>query len=155
MIPLDKARWRLAIVWFACCGIVFIILILQSLGGVYGEDLPRVWNWALPNFLPTLALMVSVFAADALKPEKNKTYLVRCNFYRLSIWLSAFYLFVLILSISSAPIVHYFNSQQIVERIEILEISNLWLGPIQGLVILTLGILFFLKQENKDTIGGD
>jgi hypothetical protein len=149
-IPLDQARWKLAGVWFSCSGIIFILLIIQSIGGVYGEEVQRVWSWALPNFLPTLALMVSVFAADALKPDrngKNKTYIVRKNFYQLSLWLSIFYLLTLMLSILSPPIANYFSSQPIADRIKILETSNLWLGPLQGLVVVALGILFFLKDD--------
>ena len=149
-IPLEQARWQLAIVWFVCAGIIFAILIIQSIGGVYGEEVQRVWSWALPNFLPTLALMVSVFAADALRPEQDTTYLVRKNFYTLSWWLSIFYLLAIMLSILSPPIVNYFSTQPIADRIKILEVSNLWLGPLQGLVVVALGILFFLKQDDDE-----
>lgn len=149
-IPLDQVRWKLATVWFVCAAIIFTLLIIQSIGGVYGEEVQRVWSWALPNFLPTLALMVSVFAADALRPEQDTFYLVRKNFYNLSLWLSLFYLLALMLSILSPPIANYFSSQPVAERIKILEISNLWLGPLQGLVVVALGILFFLKQKDDD-----
>jgi hypothetical protein len=153
VLPLDKARWQLAILWFPCGGVIFIVLILQSLGGAYGEDVQRLWSWALPNFLPTLALMVSVFAADALKANKKTSYLVNRNFCRLSVWISAFYLIILTLSIVSFPLLNYFNNGSMHDRIKILQTSNLWLGPIQGLVVMVLGVLFFLKEDEKDNKG--
>lgn len=149
ILPLEQARWNLARIWFSAGAVVFFLLVLQSLGGVYGEDLQRVWSWALPNFLPTLALMVSVFAADALKTEKNMTYTVQLNFYKLSMWLSAFYLLMLMLSILSPPLVSYFTHSH-VDRIKLLETSNLWLAPLQSLVVAALGVLFFLKKDAKD-----
>jgi hypothetical protein len=54
------------------------------------------------------------------------------------------------LSILSPPIVNYFSNQQVVDRIRILETSNLWLAPLQGLVVVALGILFFLKQNDDE-----
>jgi hypothetical protein len=89
-------------VWFAACGVIFLILIGQSLGGAYGNQLQRVWGWALPNILPTLALMVSVFAADALKTTSNRVF-VRANFCSLATSLSIFYLFAFALSILVQP----------------------------------------------------
>lgn len=144
MIELEKARWRLAVIWFPGAAFLFIVLVLQSFGGTYGDDLQRAWGWALPNFLPTIALMVSVFAAEALRPTGG--IFVRRNFCTLSIWLSGFYLAMLLLSILSPPLVNYFGTRP-VDKIRVLENSNLWLGPLQGLVVVALGVLFFLKKE--------
>jgi hypothetical protein len=154
MIELEKARWRLAVIWFPGTALLFIVLVIQSLGGAYGDSLQRAWGWALPNFLPTIALMVSVFAAEALKPTRGGGIFVRRNFCTLAIWLSAFYLFMLLLSILSPPLINYFgNDTKSVDKIHILESSNLWLGPLQGLVVVALGVLFFLKEEQIETSG--
>jgi hypothetical protein len=148
LLPLDSARWRLGVVWFPVCGLIFLILIGQSVGGVYGNELQRVWGWALPNFLPTLALMLSVFAADALKPYKDVLF-VRKSFCLLAVGLSIFYLCALLVSILVQPLLQMFRTNGeggLAVKIELLETSNLWLAPLQGLVIVSLGVLFFLKE---------
>lgn len=154
LISLEKVRWRLALVWFPVCGLVFLLLIGQSIGGVYGDQLQRAWGWALPNFLPTLALMVSVFAADALRSNVDPTILVRRNFYLLSMALSAFYLLTLLVSILAQPALQWLSKtvdSGITVRMELLETSNIWLGPLQGLVIASIGVLFFLKEDPAAT----
>jgi hypothetical protein len=155
-ITLDFARRRLAQLWFPAGGLLLLILIGQSLGGAYGTELETVWGWALPNFLPTLALMVSVFAANALLPYDAEVVMVRNDFFALAWWLSVFYLFVLLLSVLVQPFMQFLGFAGAVgveERIQVLQISNFWLGPIQGVVALALGILFFLKD--RDRSGGD
>lgn len=152
LISLEKVRWRLALVWFPVSGVIFLLLIGQSIGGVYGDQLQRAWGWALPNFLPTLALMVSVFAADALRSEIDSSIVVRRNFYILSLALSAFYLLTLLVAILAQPALQLLDKKTeggIVVRMELLETSNIWLGPLQGLVIASIGVLFFLKEDTK------
>jgi hypothetical protein len=96
--------------------------------------------------------MVSVFAADALRQESDTTILVRRNFYLLSLGLSIFYLLTLSLSILVQPVLQLLNSEGqggVLIRIELLETSNIWLAPLQGLVIASIGVLFFLKEAVK------
>jgi len=103
---LENARWRLAVVWFCAGAVLFLILVIQSLGGVYGDQVQTAWGWALPNFLPTLAFMISVFAPDALLPyDGGGGQMVRSNFYKLSMGLSIFYLAILIMALLAQPIV--------------------------------------------------
>lgn len=152
LVSLESVRWKLALIWFPLCGLTFLLLIGQSMGGVYGKELQRVWGWALPNFLPTLALMVSVFAADALRAQSEVSIVVRRNFFVLSASLSVFYLLILIASILIQPALQTFNANGeggVAARIELLETSNIWLGPLQGLVIASIGVLFFLKEDDK------
>src|SRR4051794_4314031 len=106
LIPIEIARWRLALVWFSASGALFLILVLQSLFGVYENRLQGAWGWALPNFVPTLALMISVFAADALKDYgETETLKVRKPFFKLSLGLSVFYLTILLGTIFAQPFV--------------------------------------------------
>ena len=154
-IPLETARWRLAAIWFPSCGIIFLIMIAQSIGGAYGDELQRAWSWALPNFLPTLALMLSVFAADALRPAGESETLVRRNFAFLSLCVSIFYVVVILISLLAQPIFGTYadTSDQVAARLELLETSNLWLGPLQSLVVAAIGVLFFLKEGKAPQSG--
>jgi hypothetical protein len=155
LIALEIARWRLALVWFCACGVVLVVLAAQSLGGVYENRMQSAWAWALPNFLPTLALMVSVFAADALRPyDETHGLKVRLPFFKLSLGLSVFYLALLLITILSEPIVLRVRADAKLSPVEILEMSNLWLAPLQGLVVAALGVLFFLKEDGKSGPAG-
>ena len=141
LIPIEKARWRLALVWFLGCGFMFLMLVAMSIRDTFGDQTPRVWGWALPNFLPTLALMISVFAADALSPYNSKWASVRAPFFYLAVSMSAFYILLMLIQIFYWPI------PDVPLRLERLEMSTMWLGPLQGLVVALLGTLFFLKEE--------
>lgn len=150
MIALDAARWNLAWIWFSGCAVVVAILIAQTVAGAYGSQTQGAFSWALPNFLPTLALMLSVVAQDALRQyEPGKEMTVRASFFKLARALSVFYIFVLSLSILLQP---FFADGAITDgssRVAALQVTNLWLGPLQGLVVAALGTLFFLKQDEK------
>lgn len=153
VVPLEKARNCLALIWFPVSGLVILILIAQSFGGAYGDELQRAWGWALPNFLPTIALMVSVFSSEALLPRSDRAPTVRRSFFKLSIGLSVFYLLVLLASVLAQPFIHADGSGLVNQRLRLLETSNIWLGPLQGLVVTALGVLFFLKDEGPAHVG--
>jgi hypothetical protein len=156
LIPLERARWSLARLWFIASAIIFVLLVAQSIGGAYEGALQTAWGWALPNFIPTLALMVSVFAADALRPYSDAPpSQVREPFYKLSFGLSIFYLFVFLATILSEPIFLYVRQGEKVTAIDLLQVSNLWLGPLQGIVVAALGVLFFLKDEDRKPQNGE
>lgn len=154
-IPLENARWSLAKLWFIGSGLIFLLLVGQSIGTIYDGALQTVWGWALPNFVPTLALMVSVFAADALKPyNEADSSKVREPFYKLAFGLSIFYLSIFLVTILSVPAFLYMRQGTKVSAIDLLQVSNLWLGPLQGIVVAALGVLFFLKDEDKNAERG-
>ena len=152
LLTLDKARWRLAVTWFPSCGVLFLVLVSQSLAGAYGTQVPRAWGWALPTFLPTLALMLSVFAADALKPEGQGQLFVRRNFCNLALSVSIFYLVVVFLSLALQPLVEPIAGAPdiVAARLDMLELSNIWLSPLQSIVVAAIGVLFFLKEHKVD-----
>ncbi len=150
VMALESARWKLAMLWFPVCGLLLLLLVVQSLAGAYQENLQNVWGWALPNFLPTISVMISVFAGDALLHDERPTY-VRKNFCNLAFYLSVFYLLLVFISILAPPLVNYFNGPDAnVDKLQIMQSSNLWLGPVQGLVVVSLGVLFFLKEDKEN-----
>ena len=146
LVTLGLARWRMAKIWFGFAAVVFVILIVQAAGGRYGESITRVFSWALPNIVPNVALMFSVFAADALRPVSQNEPRVRKQFLTISTAVSVFYLLILTLTLVSPPIVMTFNPAPNQTAIDILELSNLWLSPLQGLAVTSVSVLFFLKD---------
>ena len=151
-ITLEMARWRLASVWFPAVALIFLILIGQSQFGAYGEHMQRAWGWALPNFMPTTALIISVFAADAFSPYSKTETLVRKSFARLALGISIFYVAVMLFSLLIQPFINDPTNAEdpVLAKLKLLEASNLWLAPLQSLVVAAMGVLFFLNK-NKGT----
>jgi hypothetical protein len=148
MTPLESARGWLAAIWFGGGAVFILILIGQSLGGMFGEEMNKVWAWAIPNILPTLSLMLSVFAAYALMSQADVDQMkVRTTFYRIALGVSVFYLVVLVMVVVMAPFTA--ASGKIGKLpIDIMHQSNFFLGPIQGLTAAVLAALFFSKSNN-------
>jgi hypothetical protein len=151
MLPLETARWRLGTVWFAGAGLIISMLVIQSVAGVYEDRVQAVWSWVLPNLVPTLSLMVGVFAGAALQEEAESDRMrVRRAFYRLAIGLSVFHLTCVLVTLLVQPFIpalQGFEGQ--IDPRRSFEVSNLWLGPLQGLVAAVLGTLFFSKSGKK------
>jgi hypothetical protein len=143
-VTLETIRVRLSRLWLVGSGAIFVVLIAQSIAGRFGEDVRDVWGWALPNLLPTLSLMLSIMGADALRPRADPV-AVRAPFGAIAYWLSASYLALIVVSILAEPLTRY-------EPLELLKLSGLWLGPMQGLVASALGVLFFSEQSRNPRV---
>lgn len=141
-VSMSKCKNRLAGAWFIGSGILFFILFFQTIFGRYGEHASEAWGWFFPNVVPTLSLMLGVFIVDALgKGVQTKT--VGRFLFRLAFGLSSVYLLVVALTILSLP----FVTVKPQEMVEFLRQSNLWLGPLQGLVSASIGVFFVKRQE--------
>lgn len=137
-VPMERCRRTLGVVWFVGGALLFILLVAQTLGNHYGDKDNEAWGWLLPNLLPTLSLIIGALMADAFgSQQKNKQ--VDAFVYRLALGVSAIYLLMVLLPVLAQPLVFY-------PPLDLLKRSNLWLGPLQGLVSATIGA-FFVKAE--------
>ncbi len=136
-----SAKKRLAILWFVAFTLIFILILLQTIGGVYQDHTSEAWSWFLTTIIPTLSLMIAVLVSDALGISKDAQYVDRF-FYRLTFFLSLFYLLIV-----GATIIGQVFSEK--WPWELLQQSNLWLGPLQGLVVGAL-VVFFRQKESQN-----
>lgn len=141
VISLDVVRSRLALVWLSGATIILLLLVTQSLLGHYCDKTQEVWGWLLPTLTPTLGLIVTVLGYTALDPKALEA-VVRRSFFVLSLWLSTLYLILVLIVILIQP----FVGADCARAVELMRMSNLWLGPIQGLVASALGVLFVSKK---------
>jgi hypothetical protein len=150
MVPLEEARWKLGSIWFFGAGLIMILLIVQSLMGVYGDRVQGVWGWALPNIVPTLSLMIGVFAGAALlEHAESDTMKVRRPFVRLAMGLSIFHLLAVAATLLAQPWGPTISGDEDSYDVMMLfDVSNLWLGPLQGLVAAVLGVMFYSKTSD-------
>jgi hypothetical protein len=129
-----KGKKYLATLWYAGSGAMFLVILIQSIIGRYGENVNEVWEWFLPTILPTLSLIISILVMDTLgKGTKIKT--VDKFMFRLALSISALYLAVLASTILMSP----FAS---LPPVALMKQSTLWLAPFQGLVTAALGAFF-------------
>jgi len=141
MIDYEVAKWRLGLTWFVICGLLVLLVFVQMMLNKYGSRSEEFWSWLLPNFLPTLTLMATVFFADTPPSSAQRT--VKKSIYRFALSISVFYLFLIILLILSEPLVHDLTGSTI---FDVIDRTGFILSPIQGLASLALGY-FFVKKK--------
>ena len=138
-----KAMWWLAGIWFIGAGLCFIVLVGQSQVGIFESDTGAVWGWFLPTVMPTLSLIVGALVADYRKNPAGATdagKLAAGPVFWLGAALSAFYLVLVGMAITIASL------QVDIAPLALMQRSNLWLGPLQGLCVAALGFFFQSKS---------
>ncbi len=136
----EKCKKSLAMVWFSGSGIIFLLLIIQSNTGRYPGFTSEVWEWFLPTIMPTLSLIIGVLVLDASEKSSNIKTIDRFLF-RLSLSLSIVYLVVVAQTILIKPFT-------LTPALDLMKQSNLWLGPLQGLVAASLGAFFICGKRD-------
>ncbi len=141
-IPIANTKKQLTIIWFSGSGILFTLLLLQTIFGKYGTEAKDAWGLILPTFMPALSLIIGVLVSDATgSQDSEETATVDRFFFRLSCFLSIGYLLTVILTILLSPFAQ-------LSLLELMKLSNLWLAPFQGLVTASLGAFFVSKEKN-------
>lgn len=139
-VGMARCRNRLALLWFSLSGLLFGLVLAACLGGYYGPDFAWVWAWLLPTIMPTLSLIVGVLVVEALRtPEPNRR--VSRFLFRLAMGLSIAYLGLVLVTFLAQP----YSS---LDPPKLLEQSQLWLAPLQGLVTASLAA-FFVKGDQS------
>jgi hypothetical protein len=141
LLPLDVARKSLATVWLGASSVILTIVALQSLIGKFGDRTQDAWGWLLPTLMPSLSMIITVLGYTALDSSYSKS-VVRKTFFRIALFSSMLYLLLVLLTILIEPLTGK-------DPIELMHMSNLWLGPLQGLVASAHGVLFVSKPAKK------
>lgn len=140
-LPMRTSKQKLAMLWFIGSGSLLLLLAIQTLLGKYNSQEQEVWGWFLPNIMPTLSLIVSVFVVDAKRTNGPKETIDRF-YFRFVYGLSLVYLMMLATTILIEPFTAY-------PPLELMTLSSIWLGAFQGLVAASVGI-FFSKSEKEE-----
>ena len=140
-IDVSVGQRRLAIIWLAAGAVLVLLLVAQSIGGKFGSEAGKAWTWLLPLIIPTLSLILGAVAYQATRKPTPAT--VDRFAYRVSLWLSAFYLLLVLGTVVAPALISYPSGS---DMLATMQMSNLWLAPVQGLVGIALGV-FFVSRE--------
>ncbi len=147
-------QMRLALLWLVPSLGLFVLLITQTYNQRFDQP-NQAWEWLTPIVLPTISVIVGGIVHTASNPEANHT--IDQNLYRLCLWLSWFYLGVLVLSLvlagpaaalaaRRAAETGITDKTKILTPLQWLEMSKLWLMPLQAPVGIVLGVFFASSQ---------
>ncbi len=138
-----RAMWWLACIWFIGAGLCFVVLVAQSQASMFEPDTGTVWGWFLPTVMPTLSLIVGALVAEYRKTPADAPkggIVAGSPVFWLGAALSGFYLLLLGTTIATSSL------QVEAAPIELMQRSNFWLGPLQGLCVAALGFFFQSKS---------
>jgi hypothetical protein len=137
-VAMVSCKKRLAVIWLSGSAIILAVLVIQTIMGKYGDKAQDAWSWFLPTIMPTLSLIIGVFVSDALGSGvggKN----IDSFMFRITCVLSSVYLILVASTLFLAPVSTY-------PPLVLMKMSNLWLGPVQGLTAGAMGV-FFLSPD--------
>ena len=151
-LPLWQCRRRLATLWFVAAGAFFVALLVITMffdngsgrGAAGGRVDKELWNWLLPAFVPSLSLMVGVLVARLGADANDEGSRVDRFLFRLAFWISVVYLAAFGLAFVNATLLSD-SARKVIRE------SNLWLGPVQGLVTGSLGAFFVHSQAQASS----
>lgn len=138
-MTIRMAMWKLAIIWLVGSGAIFLVLVVQSLLDYYEPKTDLAWGWFLPTVMPTLSLIIATLVREHRAGTASVSDLgpFDLGLYRLAYWLSCFYMVVIAVSVLVYPLM-----TTTTPPLEVMQRSNLWLGPLQGLTVAALGFLY-------------
>lgn len=139
-ISLKSSKKWLAAVWFFFSAVILLLVIVQTILGYYGKQIFEVWSWLLPTIIPSLFLISGVMTFEGSR-ESNSVKKTDRFLFGLTFMLSIFYFILILLNFILQPFTEW-------RPTELLNISNYWLAPVQGIVTATLGV-FFIKTERS------
>lgn len=138
---MTKAKRRLAVLWFASAGLLFLIMLVQTISDRYSGHAQEAWGWMFPTVLPNLSLIIGVLVMDNLGHGLAQKY-TDAFLFQLAFGISAIYL----LAVNLLILLQYFSP---LSPLVLMSQSSLWLSPIQGLVTAAMGA-FFVKVPRED-----
>jgi hypothetical protein len=136
---MDRQRTILTGLWWGWGLALIVVLVGISYSAPALEDPSQAWGWLLPNITPTMLLVGAVAYQQKRAIEKRTK---PHPLFGIALGASIVYLGLLSIAVVSVLMT--------TDPIKTLQMSNLWLGPLQGLCASVLGIFF--TDGSKGTV---
>ncbi|MBK6931887.1 MAG: hypothetical protein IPH12_13895 [Saprospirales bacterium] len=128
--------WR---AWQALPLLLLVLLFVQTVTGRLAPEAPRAWLWLFAGLLPGLAVLLG-----SMLLNRHPAKLIVHPVHQALVWSTWFYLSLLLLTPLAEPFAQ-FNGQS---TAAFLQLSYLWLLPLQALLLAA----YFLAFIRKDPI---
>jgi hypothetical protein len=132
---------KLATLWFVWSGLLFLLLVAQTLFGKYGDQPEWAWALFLPSLMPTMTAIVTILATQA---TSARSAILNATVYKLSIAMSICYLSVLTLGLLLEPLLD-------ADSIEVMKSTSFYLTPFQSLVLASLIFMILSRRVTNVT----
>jgi hypothetical protein len=141
-LPLLACQQRLFLVWIIGCAPSLLMMTFRTVTRQFDGQEQAVWSWFVPTFLPTLTLIIGAYSATARKaPSSDLT--VDKLFYKVSVWCSVLYLFVLAGIIVMQPVLGD-------TVLGTFQRGSFALGVLQAITSACLGVFFVSHGKSPD-----
>jgi hypothetical protein len=142
---MERVRARLTWLWLIGAGVIVSLVFAQMIFGELGSNTQAVWEWLLPTIMPTIGTIISTLVATALLPSSSDSEVKR-SFFVIAETLSVFYLLLILLLIVLKGAISADTPSWLI----LLHQTNLLLGPLQGVIATTLGVVFLSKNQKAN-----
>lgn len=132
-MTVQSARKSISWLWFVVGTSTLFLVAAQSIAGRFEPRTSEVWEWLLPNLMPTLMLVVSVFTFSPVRNAGVRK--VSTPFVIAAVVMSIGYLLLVLSPFVLPPILG-------TGPMEVIGTTQLFIGPIQGIVSGILGVFF-------------
>jgi hypothetical protein len=129
---------KLLKIWSIGFAILFLLLIVQTFMGKYGNKYADVVGWLVALTVPTLSLMFGVFIADKQGTSLQEIPADR-TLYKIASVSSLIYFLLIYLVFLVEPLVSY-------SPFQLMDISKPFFGVLNGFITLIIGY-FFVKRQ--------
>ncbi|RYG52873.1 MAG: hypothetical protein EOO01_05805 [Chitinophagaceae bacterium] len=147
-ISIVSARSKLLYIWMTGAGILFLVLMIQTLNGTFEKTTEegmesfsqQVWGWFIPMIFPTITLMLGTLTLNFTKQEDARLKVNPRTFF-ICLGISVFYILLLLIHVLGWP------AFRATDPLKVFNTANFYLAPIQSIVVLLIGIIFLKKGE--------
>ena len=136
LILLADTRKKLLWLWIGATAVLVLLVLVQTLNGIYEDIEGAAWSWVFVHLIPALLLL---FIALLLNKNPSKV-LPHATFQALYLG-SLAYLLLMLISLLALPLA--MRSQSIESY---LSLTYYWLLPFQGLLLIAFAMLYFRKE---------
>lgn len=127
------ARAALSLVWLLAMAPLVLQLVYRSAVGFYKGDIIELWSWMSQLLFPVVALIISSWSVEEVQGD---THVIRSPFvFWGALLLSVMYIGSLYLVVIVEPLAEN-------DWVSVFRSSGVYLGFIQGIVVLALGKFF-------------
>ncbi len=139
MNKLSKVRTIITSIWLGCSAIIFIILLIKTIG--FNKHATYVWSWYSTNVVPGISIIIGLWMA-AMHKNIAESHVVSTS-SKVAVSLTIFYFITLFLTLILRPMAGTLPLE------EYMHLTQTWLIVIQAPTLAFIAKIFAEESSNK------